>query len=187
MNCARSARPSSSSATGSPICSVDGTSAASWVSRIRCSSCGIVTAAAVSDMYPLLTRTATGRPVATTSSVAPGRSSCARSWNSCAVTGRPWYYAAVSRWQRYWFDDGGRTSAAVVRIAIATSVLMTLQRLATLSTVHIPGPSELYRPVGIWMLFGHLVPPAGVVTALWIVAVGATVLMLVGLGSRAAT
>jgi hypothetical protein len=93
----------------------------------------------------------------------------------------------VTRWQRYWFGDGGRTSAAMVRIAIATSVLMTLQRLATLSTVHIPGPAELYRPVGIWMLFGHLVPPPGVVTALWVVALSATVLMLVGLWSRAAT
>ncbi|TMQ22429.1 MAG: hypothetical protein E6J90_12410 [Deltaproteobacteria bacterium] len=93
----------------------------------------------------------------------------------------------MTRWQRYWFDDGGRTSAAVVRIAIAAAVLMTLQRLATLSTVHIPGPAELYRPVGIWMLFGHLVPPGGVVAALWGVAIGATVLMLVGLWSRAST
>lgn len=91
----------------------------------------------------------------------------------------------MSRWQRYWFDDGGRWSAAVVRIAIAASVLMTLQRLATLSTVHIPGPPELYRPVGIWMMLGHLVPPAGLITALWVAAVGATLLMLVGLWSRA--
>jgi hypothetical protein len=91
----------------------------------------------------------------------------------------------VTRWQRYWFDDGGRSSVAVVRIAIACAVLMTLQRLATLSTVRIPGPPELYRPVGIWMILGHLVPPAGVVTALWVLAFGATVLMLVGLASRA--
>ncbi|HEX7840990.1 MAG TPA: hypothetical protein VF469_26115 [Kofleriaceae bacterium] len=91
----------------------------------------------------------------------------------------------MSRWQRYWFDDGGRWSAAVVRIAIALAVLMTLSRLATLSTVHIPGPVALYRPVGIWMVLGHLVPPDGVVTALWVVAFGATIAMLVGLGSRA--
>jgi uncharacterized membrane protein YphA (DoxX/SURF4 family) len=91
----------------------------------------------------------------------------------------------VSRWQRYWFDEGGRWSAAVVRIAIATSVLMTLQRLATLSTVRIPGPSELYRPIGIWMMFGRWVPPGGVVSALWVVAIGATLLMAVGLWSRA--
>lgn len=96
-----------------------------------------------------------------------------------------WYYGIVSRWQRYWFDDGGRWSAAVVRIAIAGAVLLALQRLATLSTVHIPGPAALYRPVGIWMVLGHVVPPDGVVTALWVVAFGATIAMLVGLGSRA--
>ena len=62
---------------------------------------------------------------------------------------------------------------------------MTLQRLATLSTVRIPGPPELYRPVGLWMLLGRLVPPDFVITALWIAAIGATVLMLVGLWSRA--
>ena len=93
----------------------------------------------------------------------------------------------MSRWQRYWLDNGGRRSVAVVRIAIATSVLMTLEHLATLSTVHIPGPPDLYRPVGIWMLLGHLVPPAGMVTALWVLAIGATVLMLVGLWSRVST
>ncbi|HEX8110122.1 MAG TPA: hypothetical protein VF516_20470 [Kofleriaceae bacterium] len=91
----------------------------------------------------------------------------------------------MGRWQRYWFDEGGRWSAAVVRIAIATSVLMTLYRLATLSTVRIPAPSELYRPIGIWMMFGRWVPPGEVVTALWVLATGATLLMLVGLWSRA--
>jgi hypothetical protein len=93
----------------------------------------------------------------------------------------------VTRWQRYWFAEGGRSSAAVLRIAIAASVLLTLRQLATLSTVHIPGPAELYRPIGIWMIFGHLVPPASVVLGLWVVAVGATVLMFVGLFSRTST
>jgi hypothetical protein len=93
----------------------------------------------------------------------------------------------VTRWQRYWFAEGGRSSAAVLRIAIAASVLLTLRQLATLSTVHIPGPAELYRPVGIWMLFGRLVPPPFVVTALWIIAIAATALMFVGLFSRAST
>jgi len=93
----------------------------------------------------------------------------------------------VVRWQRYWFAEGGRWSAAILRIAIATSVLLTLNRLATLSTVHIPGPPELYRPVGIWMVFGYLVPPAFVVTSLWVVAAGATIMMLLGLCSRAST
>jgi hypothetical protein len=93
----------------------------------------------------------------------------------------------VTRWQRYWFAEGGRSSAAVLRIAIAVSVLMTLRQLATLSTVRIPGPAELYRPVGIWMLFGPLVPPPPVVTALWVIAIAATVLMFVGLFSRTST
>jgi hypothetical protein len=75
----------------------------------------------------------------------------------------------------------------MVRIAVAIAVLMTLQRLATLSTVHIPGSSELYRPIGIWMLFGRWVPPSGVVTALWLLAIGATLLMAVGLWTRASS
>ncbi|HEX2690042.1 MAG TPA: hypothetical protein VHN14_25675 [Kofleriaceae bacterium] len=93
----------------------------------------------------------------------------------------------MTRWQRYWFAEGGRWSAAILRIAIATSVLLTLRQLATLSTVHIPGPPELYRPVGIWMLFGHVVPPDAVVTILWVLAVVASIGMLVGLFSRAST
>lgn len=93
----------------------------------------------------------------------------------------------MKRWQRYWFAEGGRWSAAILRIAIAVSVLLTLQRLATLSTVHIPGPRELYRPVGIWMVFGHLVPPDFVVTILWGLAVGATIGMLLGVCSRVST
>jgi len=75
----------------------------------------------------------------------------------------------------------------VVRIAIACSVLMTLQRLATLSTVRIPGSAELYRPVGIWMITGHWVPAAGLVAVLWVLATAATIAMLIGLASRAAT
>jgi hypothetical protein len=93
----------------------------------------------------------------------------------------------VTRWQRYWFAEGGRSSAAVLRIAIAASVLLTLRQLATLSTVQIPGPANLYRPVGIWMFFGRLVPPPFVVTGLWIIAIAATALMFVGLFSRAST
>jgi hypothetical protein len=93
----------------------------------------------------------------------------------------------VKRWQRYWFADGGRGSAAVVRIALAIAVLLTLRQLATLSTVHIPASASIYRPVGLWMVLGYLVPPPFVVTGLWVVAIGATILMLVGLWSRATT
>jgi hypothetical protein len=93
----------------------------------------------------------------------------------------------VTRWQRYWFAEGGRSSAAVLRIAIAASVLLTLRQLATLSTVRIPGPAELYRPIGIWMAFGHLVPSAPVVMCLWALAIGGSALMFVGLFSRTST
>jgi hypothetical protein len=93
----------------------------------------------------------------------------------------------VNRWQRYWFAEGGRTSAAVLRVAIALAVLLALRHLASLSTVRIPGPASLYRPVGIWMLFGHLRPPPFVVTGLWVIAWAASGTMLLGLFSRAST
>jgi len=93
----------------------------------------------------------------------------------------------LGRWQRYWFADGGRLAAAIVRIGIAAAVLLTLLRLATLSTVHLPGPPELYRPVGMWMLLGRTPPPAIVVDALWVAAWTASAAMLLGLYARAAT
>jgi hypothetical protein len=91
----------------------------------------------------------------------------------------------VSRWQRYWFADGGRHAAAIVRIAIAVAVLMSLARLSTLSTLVAPAP--LYRPVGIWMVIGRTAPPALLVDLLWLLAWGGTVAMLLGVFSRAAT
>ena len=93
----------------------------------------------------------------------------------------------MSRWQRYWFADGGRVAAAYVRVAIALSVLMTLERLATLSTVELPGPPDLYRPVGVWMVLGGAIPPDWLITALWVVAWGGTIAMLLGLASRLST
>ncbi len=92
---------------------------------------------------------------------------------------------AVSRWQRYWFDDGGRWAAAIVRIAIACAVLLTLARLATQDPL--VAPAGLYRPVGIWMLLGHAIPPDAVIGILWVAAWAGTVAMLVGLYTRAAT
>lgn len=93
----------------------------------------------------------------------------------------------MSRWQRYWFAEGGRLAAAAVRIAIAAAVLITLYRLATLSTVHLPGPPALYRPVGMWMLLGRTPPPAAVVDVLWGLAWTGSAAMLVGCYARAAT
>ena len=91
----------------------------------------------------------------------------------------------VSRWQRYWFADGGRFAAAVVRIAIAAAVLMTLGRLMTLTTLVAPVP--LYRPVGVWMVLGRTPPPGMLVDVLWICAWVGTVAMLVGWRTRTAT
>jgi hypothetical protein len=94
----------------------------------------------------------------------------------------------VSRWTRYWFADGGRLAVAMLRIAIAVSVLLTLHKLSgPVSTGDLPGSHTLYRPVGIWMLLGHTAPPDGLVDLLWVVAWVATAAMLLGLATRAAT
>ena len=94
----------------------------------------------------------------------------------------------MTRWQRYWFADGGRWAVAIVRIALALSVLGTLAKLShPLSTGDLPGAHTLYRPVGIWMLLGHAAPPEALVDLLWVIAWGATGMMLVGCCSRAAT
>jgi hypothetical protein len=91
------------------------------------------------------------------------------------------------RWTRYWFADGGRHAVAIVRIAIAAAVLLTLDKLSQpVSTGDLPGTHTLYRPVGIWMVLGHNAPPDFLVDLIWVVAWGATAMMLVGLFSRAA-
>ncbi|MBA3394751.1 MAG: hypothetical protein H0T89_19045 [Deltaproteobacteria bacterium] len=91
----------------------------------------------------------------------------------------------MGRWQRYWFADGGRYGLAIVRIAVAVSVLMSLARLAT--HPQLVAPAGIYRPVGIWMLFGSSPPPAVIVDVLWVLAWAGTVAMLLGLASRVST
>jgi hypothetical protein len=94
----------------------------------------------------------------------------------------------VGRWQRYWFADGGRTALAIVRIAVATSVLLALARLDNpVSTGDLPGARTLYRAVGIWMLLGDHAPPDALVTTLWVVAWSSTVAMLLGAATRTST
>jgi hypothetical protein len=101
--------------------------------------------------------------------------------------GRCTYLAHVTRWTRYWFADGGRFAVAILRIAIATSVLMTLHKLSgPVSTGDLPGTHTLYRPVGMWMLLGHGAPPETLVDLIWVVAWASTAAMLIGLASRAA-
>ncbi len=94
----------------------------------------------------------------------------------------------VTRWQRYWFADGGRYAAAIVRVALAVAVLLSLARLGRpMSTGDVPGAHTLYRPVGIWMLFGHWAPGELVVAVLRVIAWASTACMLFGLRSRTST
>ncbi len=92
---------------------------------------------------------------------------------------------SVSRWRRYWFAEGGRYTAAALRVAIAASVLLSLWRLWGLRPL--AAPDGVYRPVGVWMALGHARPPDELVDALWAVAWASSALMLVGLLSRVAT
>ncbi len=91
----------------------------------------------------------------------------------------------MSRWQRYWFADGGRYALAIVRIAVAWAVLMSLSRLAT--HPQLVAPAGIYRPVGIWMLCGSSPPPAIVIDVLWVLAWVGTLGMLFGLVTRVST
>jgi hypothetical protein len=91
---------------------------------------------------------------------------------------------AVGRWQRYWFADGGRTALAIVRVAVAAAVLLSLFKLAGAQS---PVAASVYRPVGLWMLAGHHAPPAELVSLLWIVAWTSTAAMALGLATRAST
>jgi hypothetical protein len=92
-------------------------------------------------------------------------------------------------WSGYWSAPGGRRAAAIVRIAIAASVLLTLWRLggAGMAADADAAPRTLYRPISWWLIFGAHAPAAGVVQAPHVVAWSATFAMLVGLWSRVAT
>jgi hypothetical protein len=93
-------------------------------------------------------------------------------------------------WAGYWAatdEPGGRRAAAIVRMAIAASVLWTLWKLGTSSLAgdveH--APRELYRRLGLWMLGGGGVPSPATLRVLFVVAGAATGCMLVGLWTRA--
>ena len=72
----------------------------------------------------------------------------------------------MTRWQRYWFGDGGRLSVAILRIGIAASTLATLAILENPISMHF---TTFYRPVGIWMLGGHHAPPQALITSLLVI------------------
>ncbi|MBS1124097.1 MAG: putative rane protein [Deltaproteobacteria bacterium] len=94
---------------------------------------------------------------------------------------------AMRRWQRYWFRAGGPISSAILRIAIATSILWMLWRLRDgYAGSPDTSPHGLYRPIGILRLVpGEPSPMA--FSVVWAVAWAATVAMLLGLRSRTST
>jgi len=92
---------------------------------------------------------------------------------------------SVNRWHRYWFAEGGRYTVAMLRVAIAASVLLSLWRLWQVRPL--TAPEEVYRPVGVWMVLGRERPPELLVDALWVLGWAGAGAMLVGLGTRIAT
>src|SRR4051812_796231 len=95
-----------------------------------------------------------------------------------------------SSWRRYWFADGGRYSVAILRIAVGLAVWLSIAKMQGSWPANAPGapsPPTVYRPVGIWMLFGSHPPPNAVIEFLWPFAKAATLFMLVGAASRLAT
>jgi hypothetical protein len=97
--------------------------------------------------------------------------------------------AVRESWSRYWSAPGGRHGAAIVRVAIAASVLLTLVRLGStgMASGAEAAPLALYRPLSWWLIFGAHAPSASVVGALHAIAWVSTSAMLVGLRTRTAT
>jgi hypothetical protein len=93
----------------------------------------------------------------------------------------------VRRWHAYWFAEGGRLSCAILRIAIAVALMWSLHRLRGGWPPAAPGSpvaSGVYRPIGVWMLFGHHVPSNATISVLWVLAWAGAIGMLLGLASR---
>lgn len=78
---------------------------------------------------------------------------------------------------------------AIVRVAIAASVAWTLTRVLSAGYAADPAqaPYELYRAVGVWMLWGSSPPPAWLVEKLPVVAYAATLCMALGVCTRCST
>ena len=89
------------------------------------------------------------------------------------------YSAAVS-WRSFWSAPGGRISCAVVRIAIATSLVWTLARM---SAHALDAHSALYVPHGVWLLYPRR-PPTELLRAIELVGWIATLAALVGAWTR---
>src|SRR3954471_10143173 len=91
-------------------------------------------------------------------------------------------------WTRYWAAPGGRVAAAVVRVALAISVLLLLEQIRTMPPVAQPDQvaTSAYHPVGILMMF-RSPPPAIVIQLAMIAAYAGACAMLFGLFTRTAT
>ena len=91
-------------------------------------------------------------------------------------------------WNRYWFDSGGRIATAVVRVALAISVLLLLNRVRGQAPIVHPElmSASVYRPVGILMLCPVPLPALAIELAGIVAATGALA-MLVGFFTRTAT
>lgn len=88
----------------------------------------------------------------------------------------------MERWQRYWSAPGGRIGVAVLRVAVGSSLLWTLARIAAhASTAH----SALYYPHGIWLAYPGR-PGPGLLAALAVIAWPATIAFTIGLATRTA-
>ena len=88
-------------------------------------------------------------------------------------------------WRRYWFGAGDRHGAAALRIAVGVSVLWLLYQLRGHASAPPPDPGA-FRPLGILRLL-PFVPGPTLLQLTWVVAVGSTLAMIVGLRSRLAT
>ena len=91
----------------------------------------------------------------------------------------------MQRWTAYWFRAGGRTSAAVLRIAIGTSILWMLWRLHSIGYRPESAPHDVFRAVGILRITGEPGPAlyAVVKPIAWL----ATLAMIAGVCSRVST
>jgi uncharacterized membrane protein YphA (DoxX/SURF4 family) len=91
-------------------------------------------------------------------------------------------------WTRYWSAPGGRIAAALVRIALAISVVLLLPRIREGAPVAHPAQmaASIYHPVGILQVF-RSPPPASLIELAGIVAYAGAIAMLIGLCTRAAT
>lgn len=93
----------------------------------------------------------------------------------------------MGRWQSYWFVHGGRLSAALLRVALAVSLGVTLWRLGGDPPPAAPSP---YVPLAPWptleatLELSPLDPRA--LDGIWLLAWLATGALLLGFGSRAA-